>query len=233
MRRIISHSFTALLVLLCCSCSNDPFAVDDPVVRFGAELFQPFVRPASGTQPGTVDSLVVSRVRMLVRNVQLHREGNDTTSGYETVLTAPSVLVASPAWGAVVQLSGFPTGTYNAVRCDLYRLSNTEAQQYTDHPDFGDFAGVERYSVIIEGTVYKGGEAVPFRFATAPAQQLWLPLDSPLGVPRGSTTDLALSVRIPTLFLTGEGIVEPTQTANKAFIESKLFEALRVAKKDY
>lgn len=233
MRRIISHGLTALLVLLCCSCSNDPFAVDDPVIRFGAELLQPFVLPAPGTLPGKVDSLVVSRVRMLVRHVQLHHEGNDTTSGYEALLTAPSVLTASTPWVAIAQLPGFPTGTYNAVRCDLYRLSDAEAQQYTGHPDFGDFAGIERYSVIIEGTVYKGGEAVPFRFATDPAQQLWLPIDSPLGVPRGSTTDLALSVRIPTLFLTGEGIVDPTQTANKAFIETKLFEALRAAKKDY
>jgi hypothetical protein len=233
MPRSILYAIPTLLVLLCCSCSNDPFPVDAPVVRFGAELFQPFVVPVSGTQPGIVDSLVVSRVRVLVRAVQLHQEGKDDASGFETVQMEPIVLSASAAWTAAVQVRDFPTSTYDAVRCELYRLSDAEAQAYTDHPDFGDFAGAERYSVIIEGTVYKGEEATPFRFATNPTQQLWLQFASPLGVPRGSTTDITLSVRIPTLFLTGEGIVDPTQTSNRSFIEARLLEALRIAKKDF
>lgn len=233
MPRFILSGIATLLVLLCCSCSHDPFPVDDPVVRFGAELFQPFVVPVSGPQPGIVDSLVVSRVRLLVRHVQLHQEGKEVSSGFQPVQMEPVVLTASAGWTNAAQVQHFPTATYDAVQCELYRLSDAEAQQYTDHPDFGEFAGIERYSVIIEGTMYKGEEVVPFHFATALAQQLWLIFDSPLGVPRGSTSDIALSVRIPSIFLTGEGIVDPTQTSNRAFIESKLLEALRVAKKDF
>lgn len=233
--------FLGILVVCLCgvavACTTPPFPVDEPVVRLqSAGVLSPVVFSSSvgGDAPEAIDTLTVTSVRMLVQQVEIHREGMDTTTAYELVRKDP-LLIESTASGIADGYAVFlPPTVYDAVRCSLHRLTDSQVNAYANKAEYSDFSTPERYSVIIDGVVHRrNGETAPFRYAVGETATLFRRFDAPIGLPKGSSTVVVLQVHLPLLFLVSGGIIDPTITASQGLLDERLFDAIRVAKRDF
>lgn len=216
------------VLLLATACKDTPYPIDDPVVRLQGDVSQRIIG-AVGTSSDTtrVDSLSLSSVKVLVRQVRLHRERAESTA-YD-VLIAPPVVVSSP--DATVYSSVFPVGNYDGAAFELTRLTDAEASQYAADARFADFVTASRPSFVVEGKRQKQGIWTNFRLEADTATTVSNLLDSPLGIPKGSETDLFLLLNVPQFAMSGKDIVDPLAKGNSKVLEARFVGALRIAKK--
>lgn len=235
--KVLLGSILACCCLIAVSCTEAPFPVDEPIVRLqSAGVGNPvvFSVSADGGAPEAVDTLTVTNVRVLVQQVQIHHEGADTTTQYELLRKEP-LLLGSTANGIADGYAALVAPSiYDAVRCTLYRLTDNEATAYASKAEYADFVTPERYSLILDGVVHRNnGTTAPFRYAFAETTTLLRRFDAPVGIPKGSSTAVVLQVHLPSLFLVGGGIIDPTITASKQLLDNRLAEAIRVAKRNF
>lgn len=228
---VVIRLICVLCALVLWACEDFPYPVADPVVRLKAELSQTVLEPVQSQGAGSPDSIVVTRVRMIVRDVRLHTERADSTA-YRRLADGPLLMTAVGPGAPEAYAGLFPLGIYDAMRVRLSRLSDEEAARFGDDPDYADFITSERHSCILEGAVYRGGDSTAFRYTAAVDSLLVLPFDSPVGVPRGSVTDLLLVLRIPEMFRSEATLLDPTDDRNKPVLDSNLTRALKAAKHD-
>ncbi len=212
-----------------CSDSTSP-AADGQLTLSTRYTSQAVLAKTSG---GTaVDSVRITRARLVLRDIKFKTAGEDSLN----FRSQPIVLELSLA-GAVQQvgLATVPFGTYSRIEFDVHRVESPEiaALPSAEQAAFADFLAGERYSIIIDGTVYRTGlAATSFSYRSKVDAKQKIDLSPALVVDQGtSEANSTLLVSSSGWFQApGGGLVDPTDTNNEGVIDENLKASIRVFK---
>ena len=228
-------------LLLFAACSEDTVTPDGSGnVRMQAKLTENIVSAAlldeKGANPlgSEVDSLTVSRVRILVTELKLHDQGgtdNDSSSvDDEVVKTGPIVIDATADTVKVFLTEPIPAGTYDKVKFEFHRFNGSEVAQYTGDTVFGDFVQDDRWSVIVEGMSYEGGTGTPFTYRSDITANLSLKFPADLVVAEDETAVVIVEIDPVAIFKSGNGVLNPTDNSNESKIDNAIKSAIKALK---
>lgn len=176
--------FPVLFIAFLPGCSdsvNEP-DIDDGNIRIEAGLVSssvPFgktVIPSGETgllNGATVDSLRITGLKLMVAEIKLHRSGN----GEEKVVTGPALLSIDQNGVRAVITGTVLAGTIDKINFKFHRLNDQEIGPFVGDPDFDEFTTDDRYTIIVEGIAYDGGQAFPFTYGSKVEEDLKFDLD--------------------------------------------------------
>lgn len=199
----------------------------------------------------SIDSITVTRVRVVLRDLRLksennediemdHEDGtNNQTYNYNHFedsteigehsdqRQAPFVLDLSLT-DTVQQIAidTFPPGTYDGVKFEIHRVDQSDIDSLP--PDvqatFADFLAGNRYSVIIDGNYYQNGQATPFTYKSEIDAEIELPINPPLVVDSTqATVNLTLKINSSGWFFdSNNNLLDPTNSTNTYIIDHNL-----------
>lgn len=219
----------AFVLFAGCSDATDP-VTDGRLSLSTRYTSQPVLGKTSGIL--AVDSILISRVRVVVRDIKFKTPSSDSLN----YRTAPLVLELSLA-GAVqpIGLTTVPFGTYSRIEFDVHRVEAPEIASLpaAEQALFADFLAGERYSVIVDGTVYRTGVApATFAYRSKIDAKQKIDLD-PAMVVNEATTDVnaTLTLSSASWFKTSVGaLVDPTDPNNEGVIDENIKASIRVFK---
>lgn len=177
------------------------------------------------------DSIHISKVRILVKRLKLHRSAEDTVSGDKEVKAGPFLITIDSAGQRSVTNSTIQDGTYDKVKFEIHRFSSSEISTYLNDPIFADFVTGDRYSTIIDLKVYKSGQVFPFSFRSEATSNLSLALNPALTINNSNVGALLLQLQPSLTFRLGADILDPRDPRNKKDIENGLKKAIRALKR--
>jgi len=217
------------------SCSDSTSSTS--TIQFSAEINTPLVAtPAkqSGNSiqvGGTVDSVRVTRVRMLLSRLILHKSTSDTSSGSSNVKTGPFILDITAGTTKMVTSAEIPAGSYQNIKYELHKFSSSEADQYKTDANFGAFVSTDRYTTIIEGTSYKSGVEKAFVYNSDVNTNLSLNLQTPITIESGGTSNIVLQFQPLIVFKGTSGVLDPLDSKNKSDIDNLIKVSIKALKK--
>ncbi|MEO6047526.1 MAG: hypothetical protein ABIQ57_08620 [Candidatus Kapaibacterium sp.] len=126
----------------------------------------PFGKTVAGSELESgisVDSLRISSVKFLISEIKLQSKD----AGTEVNVKIGAALLVVDQSGSRLSISGaVPVGIYNKVSIKIHRLKDDERLTFLTNPDFGDFIGDDRSSMIISGIAYDKGRPYPFTYGS-------------------------------------------------------------------
>jgi hypothetical protein len=176
----------------------------------------------------TVDSLQLTRVRILLSRLKLHPT-QDTGVGGRDVKVGPFVAVFT-AQPQLLGSTSLPGGTYRWVKLEFHRFSDSEAARYAADTLFRDFALPDRASLILEGTLFVADSAIPFVYRSTVTANAALSLDPPASVAEGEVLRILLQFEPRQVFRRGNLVVDPRDPRWRSDIENALRDALKALK---
>jgi hypothetical protein len=199
------------------------------VSAYTAQQFPTGVAKSSGNLG--VDSVKVTRARFVIKNVKF-KSTIDSLN-----FKSDPVLVELNLTGTVQDVSAreVPFGTYRRIEFDVHRIDSTDvsALPAPDRALFSEFLAGQRYSVIVDGTVYKTGLAAQsFTYRSKIDAQQKIDLSPQLTVseasPSGNATMLISSF---SWFKNQTGVlVDPADPNSEGVIDENLKNSIRVFK---
>lgn len=232
------YLFFIIAPLILLQQCTDSASTAVPTVELFTELTTSTIRNAIqfgnkddvvGSTP--VDSLTIDRARIVVRRLKLHTVEDDSAGN--DIKTDAFILTFIPQQSWVTRAT-IPIGTYRWMKLELHRLSNEEAELYSNNPVFADFIVPERYSVIIEGKVYPHGNVQPiaFTYRSTITANVALKLDPPSEVASHSILQFVAQFDPSVVFRSSSGsILHPLDPDNRSDIENNIKSALKVLKR--
>lgn len=226
-----SIAVVVIFTLLAAGCSDSTSPATDGQISMSTRYTTQTVLPK--TEGGlAVDSVVISRARLVLRDIKFKTQGEDSLN----FRTAPMVLELSLA-GAVQSIgtTTVPLGTYNRVEFDVHRVEAPEiaALPAADQTAFADFLAGERYSIIVDGTVYRTGLApAVFTYRSKVDAKQKIDLSPAMVLDANSTNVNATLVVSSAGWFTNSvgGLVDPTDTNNESVIDENLKASIKVYK---
>ncbi len=239
-------ALSLLLIFICCmiviysGCTQTTSpTVTEPGVQFYTQIEHSSVTPGITGNSGAnqilshgivADSLQIQRVRILVRDVKMHGDRDDDAYPGHDIRVGPFLLTVESDSVKFSSYAPLPTGRYDHLKLEVHQFSSQEVSQFINDSTYGDFVTGERYSMIVDGTVYENGNAHPFSYRTAITLNLNLQLDSALDISSTTSAKLVLMVDPDVLFRIGFIVADPRDPNNKALIDNNIrfcFHALR------
>lgn len=202
-------------------------------------------QPVTGMQKANsvnaVDSIRITRVRVVLRNIKLKAEDNENEVEMETddhgdketdddsskAKLSPFVLELNLSGSTQqISISDVPFGTYDEFKFQIHRVNQNEISNLTpaEQAKFADFLSGERYSIIIDGNIYKNGQVTPFTFKSKIDAEFELKLSPKLVVNQTQITlNITLEVSSAGWFVDANGaLVDPSDPNNAGLINSNL-----------
>lgn len=225
---------TGLTVLLAIGCDN----ATEPTKMGGLSMTSYHSRDVSGLgkivtgqEGSTVDSVQLSRAIFLLRDIKFKTRGDADSCNFRT---SPFVLELNLS--GVVQEIGVqsaPFGTYRRVEFDIHRLDSAEynALPASERLQFQEFMAGDRYSMIIDGVVYRKGQSPQnFIFRSRVNAKQKIELDPLLVIDSGSpVANATLSINSVSWFRSSSGILlDPTDPKEENTISDNLSSAIRI-----
>lgn len=228
----------ALTLVAGCSDSTAPDGDNQTDVTVQTEMTTNRVAGAAN-KPGAVaiaggveaDSLVVTRARILISELKLHRDKEDSIGGDKTVKTGPILLTIDPAGARTATTGLVPVGTYDKLKFEFHRFSGSEVATYLNDTTFAPFVTDDRYTFILDGTVYSGGQAHPFTYRSQATANLSLKFDPAVQFADAGTTVIVLRVDPLAIFKDGGKVLDPRDGGNRSKIDNAIKDAVKVLKK--
>lgn len=237
--KILRMAALALIsVSLITACSDDTTSPEGTgTVTMGAKVTNSTVTSAvmhnggDAVQGGaTIDSITVDRVRILLSRLKFKRASEDTTKGRD-VKTGPAVVTFEADTVVVVFKEAIPVGTYDRVKLEKHKFSSNEANQYKDHPVFGDFAFPDKLTLIIDGSVWIDGEEKPFTFTDDATENMWIDFVPNLEVAEGQSTTVDIFFDGREAFLGDGTCLDPFADNGRKDISKNLKKAFKILKR--
>ncbi|MBK9248923.1 MAG: hypothetical protein IPM69_12615 [Ignavibacteria bacterium] len=232
---------SAIIISVCCiavSCSESTSVSDTAQVQFYTQMDVNSVTTGS-IKPGnssilkgvTADSLKISRVRILVSNLKLHLSKEDSNTSGHNVKVGPFLITIDSSGTRLNETSTIPTGNYDRVKFEFHRFSSSEVSTYLNDAVFSDFVTGDRYTIIIDGTVYNGGVATPFTYKSDVTINLSLKFDNDIQFLQNATDGIVLLLRPRIIFKSGTSVLDPRDPGNESDIDNALKSAFHCIKK--
>ena len=221
------------------SCS-DSTSTEGANVQMTAEMDQSGVgsimaiKGGAKTAANEVDSLFITRVRLLVSDLKMHQSGEDTAGGKgdKTVKTGPFLIQYDSAGSRVFTNATVPAGSYDRIKFEIHKLSSSEVGQFLNDPVFQDFVTDDRWTVIIEGYVMDEGVRSDFTYRSKQTENIQVRFNPDLSLAEGSTTQVALQFSPKAVFKKGSNLpLDPRDPANHKEMEEGIKDALKALKK--
>ncbi|MBM4168798.1 MAG: hypothetical protein FJ215_06540 [Ignavibacteria bacterium] len=231
LRTIVLVIFLALLLGGCDTTVDPATAGSISMTSYHSRDSGGLGKIAAVQEIGVVDSIQILRARFLLRDIKFKTQGEADSCNFRT---SPFVLDLNLS--GVVQEIGVqnaPFGTYRRVEFDIHRLDTAayNALPSSERPQFLDFMTGDRYSMIIDGIVYRKGETPRnFTFRSRVNAKQKIDLDPVLVVDAGSpVANATLSINSASWFRTSSGtLVDPTDPKEENIISDNLRTAIRI-----
>jgi hypothetical protein len=225
------------------SCSDSTSADGTANVQMSAEMDQGGVGALAAIKGGAktsaagneVDSIYVTRIRLLISNLKMH-QGNDADSANtekdRTVKVGPFLVQYDSAGSHVFTNASVPAGSYDRIKFEFHKLTNSEKDTYLNDPLFQDFVTDDRYTVIIDGWVWDEGVMSQFTYRSKATDNLQVRFDPDLVLAEGTTTNLALQFSPKAVFKKGSNMpLDPRDGSNHSEMEKAIKDAFKMLKK--
>ncbi|HVZ38474.1 MAG TPA: hypothetical protein VHI13_04300 [Candidatus Kapabacteria bacterium] len=237
---LITLSTLCATVFLWTGCRDNPAGSsgDDGTVTMQAEMTGNTVYSATtkGSVPlsggSIVDSIHVRRIRILISDLKLHRDREDTVTGDRVVKTGPIVIQVDSSGAKTFAIAPIPPGTYDRVKFEFHRLTPPEIALVQNDTLFADFTSSDHSSMVMDVVLYINGMAVPYTYRTDIAGNIQYWLDPPVQIGAGSNTTISLMID-PVLIFRGRGhvsVLDPRDHGNKSDCDDGIKIAIRVRK---
>ncbi len=180
-----------------------------------------------------VDSIEITRARFLLKEIEFEPVLGDSLD-YE----AGPLVVELDLDGSVntVAVADVPLGTYDEIEFDVHRVDSSDLadQGLVDSPAFQDFMAGERYSIIIDGTMFGPQGVTPFQFRSRVNEEQEYDLEPPLVlVAEGQATNITLIISSANWFRAPDGsFLDPTDPNNEGQISDNLKTSIEAEKDD-
>lgn len=223
-----------LVSVLASGCAEEG-TTSEAVVEVVTQLAPATVRPtavAKGNSPlgrSEVDSLIVTRVRILLSRLKLH-PSSDTAAGGADIKTGPFVATFT-AQSQQLALGSLPPGTYRWMKLEFHRFTDAEAARHANDTLLRDFATPERYNLLIEGTLYVRDSVIGFLYQTGVTANAALQLDPPAEANQQTLLQLLLQFDPAQAFVVAGTLLDPRRETNRSLIDRNLRNALRALKR--
>jgi hypothetical protein len=234
-------TLTAIMILFLGSCedSNDPLrdtGIKRSTINIVSNLDQDLVaKIKKGTNPilsNDVDSIKIENARILISRMILHELDTDENEDSPVVFIGPNLLVFHPDSGdhfvGTVEVEPL---TYDKIKFEMHRFDASEISEYADNPTFSDFATGDRYSVIINGDVYKGEEITPFLFNGQVTANLTVDFYDFIELDENDFATISIELDPNVIFTEGGILLDPNDPKNSNHIENNIKEAFKALKK--
>lgn len=242
MKKPINIILTVVIVSVvtwsgCKKSSTDPSPVTTGTLSMGAAYTKNVVsggalmKTEGVTSPAAVDSIKITRARFVLRDIKFKTVEEDSMNFKSSPMVLELDLTGTMQ---SVGVSNVRFATYRRIEFDVHRV---EAKDLTglsqaDSAKFADFLAGEKYSVIIDGTVYKtgqSGQAFTYRSKIDARQKV--DLTPNLVVTEASPTVNATIMISSANWFTGTGaLVDPTDTNSEGIINENLKNSIKVFK---
>ena len=231
---MVLHRFVASLVLLAAvlvGCSSDDPVASTSNVTVTCRIDNAVTSSVGGKGPAVagdvVDSLMVTRVRVLVKRLILHPSASNDSTDDRSVKNGPFLLVADSNGSRVVAQAQLTPGSYDKLKFEMHRFSSSEIPSYQNDTIYRDFVTGSRYSVIIDGIVVRNGTRSAFQYESDITSNVEFSLPS-FVVPQSGSTTLALVFAGAGAFLDKGQLLDPRDPKNESEIDNKIKAAFRL-----
>lgn len=193
--------------------------------------------PAASIRPdfavaseSAIDSIRITRARFVLRDIKFKTQAD--SSNFRTL---PMILELNLS-GAVqeVSVASVPFGTYRRIEFDVHRVDTASVNGVpaAERPLYADFLAGDRYSIIIEGTIYTAGQAPrSFVYRSRVNAKQKIDLSPELVVSDGQTSvNVTMLVSSDGWFKSGNTLLDPTDSRNESEIDNNLRASIRVYK---
>ena len=183
----------------------------------------------------TSDSLQLTEVKILLKDVKLEQESADKVTGGDHHGEGDEVVVRVGPFVVQLNLTGLttdfitseiPAGMYDEIRFKIHKLEGSEIPPDPEFIDSQDTT--KRYSVIVKGN-YNG---TPFVYRSSKSAHQKLRLDEPLVVEENTSTNLTITVDPYTWFYEHGTLLDPTDANNMDEIDHNISASFRNAFRD-
>lgn len=170
------------------------------------------------TAAGLVDSIVVSRARVLVNSIDFEGGDDDSDSDDLEFSTKPMVLMLNPMdTVTTVMVANIPFGQYEEVEIEVRKLrAFGDSLSAADSLAFADFLAGNGYSVIIEGMAFQDSIPTVFVYKAAVSAEQEYELDPPLMVSADNpVANVTLAIYTNGWFMKNGALLDPNDPANQ------------------
>jgi len=180
-----------------------------------------------------VDSIRITRARFVLRDIKFKTAGGDSATFKVDPFVHTLNLSEAPQTITVVPMK---FGTYRRVEFDVKRTeqSHVSSLPAAEQAQFADFLAGERYSIIIEGTLYKDKSAsgIAFTYRSKVDAKQKIDLNPELVISESATSvNATLLISSANWFRAQNGsLVDPTVSQNEGVIDENLKASIRVFK---
>ena len=218
-------------VLFLASCSSDDGASPDANFTLRARIDNASTNSVSvkgaAVAGETVDSLFVTRVRVLVRRLVLHPVGLRDSIDDRTIKSGPFLMLADSTGSTIVASVNLPAGSYDKLKFEIHRFSSSEVPSYAADTVFSDFVTDQRYSIIIDGRFVRQGVSSPFTYKSDITSNVTVG-SAAVDIPSSGTYSTSLVFSTIAAFRAGGAYLDPTDSKNEPQIDNSLRAAFRL-----
>ncbi len=192
------------------------------------------IGPGSSTLAKTTnDSLILSEVKILLRDIKLEKEDgedfeSDSSKGendQDEYVKAGPFVVHLNLNGITTDfvVSNIPAGVYDEIKFKLHQI---EGSEIPPDPEFKD--GDERYSVIVKGSY----NSIPFVYKSKKSANQELEFEPPISIIENTATSLTITVNPNTWFYKNNLLLDPSDPSNESEINNNIEKSFQEAFED-
>lgn len=218
--------FILPFLLSVAGCDSPTGGVSGSPVTFSARTISQSVtarasaRLMSAADP---DSIRLSRVRILLRDIRFDREGDSVD--YRTLPIVLDLQVTSALQNIFVGI--LPDGSYRRIRFRVHRIEEEDLRNVppAQRPVYDDFLAGDRHSIIAEGMVFSGGSAAgeSFVYRSRIDEEQEHEFAAALTLSGGSPATVTMTLDTGTWFADGSGgLLDPRIAENGNAIDDKI-----------
>lgn len=221
----------AVATVILVGCSSDDPVTSTSNVTVTCRIDNAITSNVGGKGPAVagdvVDSLVVTRVRVLVKRLILHPSASNDSTDDRSVKNGPFLLIADSTGSRVVAQAQLTPGSYDKLKFEMHRFSSSEIPSFQTDTTYRDFVTDGRYSVIIEGNVVRNGARSAFQYTSEITSNVEFALPS-FVVPQSGSSTLSLVFSGAGAFLDKGQLLDPRDPKNESAIDNKIKAAFRL-----
>jgi hypothetical protein len=177
----------------------------------------------------TVDSISITKLRMLVARMYLFRDRFASAAGHNTIKKGTALVSAEPGVPSKWVCNGnLPTGTYGVMIFELENTANDETKMAV--PEIDTVLRAGPYSTMIDGVAWKNGVGTPFQYTTDALPDLTMEFSPTIVISAGAVRHMVLQVDPSAIFKANGTVLDPADPANKPLMDAGLpgsFKGLR------
>ena len=232
---VLGLGITALFGVASNGCTDSPTQPTSGQVslslRYSSNSLSALPRAAGGASTAAVDSIKISRARFVLSRMRFKSSGDSTNFRAE-----PFVLeLALSGSFQQIDVADVPFRIYREIEFKVHRVDSSALVGFssTTLQRFADFLAGERYSIIIEGTVYRPGETgQAFILRSRVDEEQKYAFVPELVVSEGNpVVNATMSVSSFGWFRDSQGaLVDPAMSSNENLISDNLKASIRVYK---